>query len=128
MKGLPRRFWEKKAELLFKEWDDHPDPYGAPLDEFRKINAKVEQAALISMMLDTMDAEVEKIREALEKEITKTVKTIEYPFTVMSEACKYVEITGETKQCLYHGRVDKDQGQPCCWSATHCPLFNNGEE
>jgi len=62
---LSREFWEKRALRLFNEWDACEDPYGLPLTEFKKlkIHAKTEQACTITMMLDTMDAEIEKAKK-----------------------------------------------------------------
>jgi hypothetical protein len=58
--ALNRRFWEKKAEKNFAEWDKHDDVYGLPLKEFQKAANKVAEGSLIMMMLETMDKEIEK--------------------------------------------------------------------
>jgi len=60
--GIPlrRKFWEKRAKRLFAEWDSCEDPYRLPILEFQKVSAKVQEACTITMLLDTMDKEVEK--------------------------------------------------------------------
>ena len=60
---LSKEFWEKRANRLFSEWDACEDPYSLPLAEFKGLHAKVEQACTITMMLDTMDAEIDKAKK-----------------------------------------------------------------
>ena len=45
MRHLSRKFWEKKAEALFNEWDAIDDPYGLPINEFQKASAKIGKAS-----------------------------------------------------------------------------------
>ena len=61
--ALSRKFWEKRVERLFEEWDACEDPYSLPLAEFKALHAKVEQACTISMVLDTMDVAVKEAKD-----------------------------------------------------------------
>lgn len=49
---LSVKYFEGKADRLFKEWDAIDDPYGLPINEFHKAVAKVNQASLICMVLN----------------------------------------------------------------------------
>lgn len=54
---LSKSYWERRAERLFKEWDDIHDPYGLPLPEFLKAVRKVDEASLIIQVLNACERE-----------------------------------------------------------------------
>jgi hypothetical protein len=51
------RYWERRCDKLFARWDALHDPYGLPLDEFRKESALVREAAVISQLLSLIETE-----------------------------------------------------------------------
>ena len=61
MAALSKRFWENKLDKLWATWDEIYDRrFDLPIKEYRKYSNMADQAALISMMLETMDYEINK--------------------------------------------------------------------
>jgi len=60
---LSREFWEKKADKLYGEWDSCEDICALSITDRERMFAKVGEACTISMMLITMDDEVEKAKK-----------------------------------------------------------------
>ena len=50
-----RKYWEKRAERQFAEWDAIEDPYGLPEKEFRSAVANVNEASTICMVMEACD-------------------------------------------------------------------------
>ena len=128
---LPRKFWEYKSEELLEEWDNNHLKHQPGTIERLKLEAKIEQASTIIQLLHTMDAEVERIRKVLEREVLGSAHiqggAKQYAFESLSKACKYHEtnVSSGESECLYNGRG----AERACVVFAECPLSDEeGEE